>query len=70
MSEAEDLIRGVQEAAASHGHRMGIFQHVDQRTYVGECTRCSMTVIVTPDPGPDESKVMGRVVEVDCPANS
>lgn len=68
MREVETLIKEVQASARSRGHQLGLFNHVDQRTYIAECKRCFGTVIVTPDPSPGESEVMGQPVTTECPA--
>lgn len=70
MSEVETLLKEVQKTAKSRGHQLGLFNQKDQRTYVAECRRCFGTVIVTPNPSPEESEVMGQLMDTDCPAST
>ncbi|MBV8882770.1 MAG: hypothetical protein JO235_02035 [Chroococcidiopsidaceae cyanobacterium CP_BM_RX_35] len=70
MREVETLLKEVQALAQSRGHQLGLFSHVDRRTYIAECQRCFGTVIVTPEPGPEEEKVVGPPVTTDCPSAS
>lgn len=70
MREVETLLKEVQETANNRGHQLGIFNHVDQRTYIAECQRCFGTVIVTPNPSSEERKVEGQVLNIDCPAST
>lgn len=68
MVQADALLEKARTAAQNRGHRLGLFNHVDQRTYIAECQRCGGTLMVTPNPSPEESEIMGTLVATDCPA--
>jgi len=58
-------VRDVVELCKSRGHDMSVNEQDGECR--GKCRMCGMTVTVVDDPRPNEARVMGRAVAMDCP---
>jgi len=58
-------VRDVVELCNSRGHDMSVSGQDGE--YSGKCRMCGMTVTIVDEPRPNEARVMGRAVAMDCP---
>jgi hypothetical protein len=66
--ELDTLMREANETAALHSHRMGPTTYFSFTRATSQCEDCGMEAYAITKPWPNEIKISGEAVALNCPA--